>query len=168
MFSYCKRTKSSSTEEKSATLPFAYHTSKLNTVKGFGRPNLCPNLHQPFVQNRGIPRRLLDLEDAIKGRDRTHQPLCQVEQEEVQFSTFRPPPVLPRGIPGTAPVPIIEVRGYGGSGGCNHAGDGPTCGNECRCSSRCQCKGPWRGMNPTRPHIGPAGFCPTEASRIYF
>ncbi len=158
MFTYCKRPKSAATEEKSSRLPFAYHTSGLKTVKQFGPAQLCSSLNQPWVQNRGIPRDLMALEDAIKGRDRTHQPLCQTEPEELQFSTFRPPPILPRGIPPSAPVPIIEVKGYGGSGGCNHAGRGPFCGNECRCESRCQCKGAWRGMNPTRPIVGAPGI----------
>ena len=169
MFTYCKRGKSGgSTEAKTDQLAYSYHMSKLNTVKGFGTPYLCQSLNQPWVHNRGVPRDLLALEDAIKGRDRTYHPLCQGEQEELSFSTFRPPPVMPRGLPGTAPVPIIEVKGYGGgANGCDHLGQ--SCHDGCMCSSRCQCKGAWRGMNPTgRPQVPYLGMAPAPACRISF
>lgn len=172
MFTYCKRNKSASVDEKSRVLPYEYHASELNTVRGFGKgAHLCSSLNQPWVQNRGIPRSLMDLEDAIKGRDRSHQPLCNDEPDDLQFSTFRPPLMLPRGMPGAPPAPIIEVRGYGGSGGCDHVGrQGTTCDNSCQCGSRCQCKGAWRGMNSTGvPRIGPPGMATcVPSARISF
>lgn len=174
MFTYCKRTKSVPVQERSCAAPYAYHTSDLNTMAGFGKKApLCASLNQPWVQNRGIPRNLMLIEDAIKGRDRCYQPYCQTDQEddELQFTTFRPPPVLPRGIPPSAPVPIIEVRGYGGGqGGCDHLASGRgQCGKECRCGDRCQCKGSWRGMGATtKPLFAPAGMAVAPACKISF
>jgi hypothetical protein len=172
MFTYCKRTKTTNNQAKESQMPYAYHTSKLNTLKGFGhQAHMCESLNQPWVQNRGVPRNLLDLEAAIKGRDRSHQPWCQAtenDDEDLKFSTFRPPPVLPKGLPATAPVPLIEVRGYGGLGSCDHAARGPSCGSECRCPDRCQCKGAWRGMNVTKALVGPPGFSAIPSCKIAF
>ena len=168
MFTYCKRVKHNDRDKRNKD-PYNYHMSDLQTMRGFSRgPSICPSLNPPWVNNRGIPRGLLEMEDALKGR--ACQPFCVNEPHEPRFSTFRPPLVLPKGIPPCAPVPVIELRGYGGAGDCGHAsGRAGFCDDSCHCSARCQCKGPWRGMNATmKPLFGPAGLATASSQKVSF
>lgn len=159
MFSYCKKGKTITTKQSSA--PFEYRTSQLNTLSncgGFSRdPSLCQNLYQPYVQNRGIPRDLIFLETTLQGRDKSVQPFCgnaESTDNEIQFSTFREMPIIPRGAP-----PQINVNVYGGNG-CNHVGRQQLCGYNCNCPERCSCKEQWKGSNVSRPMAGQLGVTP--------
>ncbi len=168
MFSYCKRT----TSNPYTHVPYQYHMSPLQTADGFGKtPMYCQNINVPFVHNRGVPRNLLDLESKLKGQDKSVQPFCAnpCNEKDLQFSTFKwlteqPRPVGP--IP-CAPVPMIEVKSYGGSA-CNHVGGQTPCGNACGCSPRCQCKEVWRERNLTRPYVGQIGMTITPAEKFKF
>ena len=47
-------------------------------------PRLQNNLSSPFIQNRGIPNNLIDINTQLRGQDRNIQPNCN----EPQFSTL--------------------------------------------------------------------------------
>jgi hypothetical protein len=175
MFTYCRK-KSSSVRETDS--PYAYHMSKWNTLEGFGKKaHLCQSLPPAWVQGRRIPQDLLVLEGQMRGQGLAYQPYCGPkatidhnggdEPEGIRFTTFRPPPVLPKGIHPGAPVPTVEVKAYGG-GACQHVGGRQPCGGSCACGPSCQCKETFRGMNLTRPMAGPPGMSLTDGCRFAF
>lgn len=161
MFSYCKR----ATFIDPKTME--YNTSVENTTAG-KRNMLCQGINMGTHLNRGLPRDLIDLETAMRGQNRSLQPYCANEVEDIQFSVFdRAMPRAAFGPLPQAPISVIQTRDVTNTinAGCYH-GDG-NCGADCNHAPMCPCKSQWQTRNIQPQQMPPSTLCVQETTKMY-
>lgn len=103
MFSYCKRC----TVNNEAAYDY-----QMTMNKPPKKATPCHNLGVPYVQYRGIPVDLVDLNSQIKGQDSRFQTFCKNEETEcdnnIDLSEFRKFPHIPKL--GACPITTVEMN----------------------------------------------------------
>jgi hypothetical protein len=72
------------------------------------QPMLCNNIYQSQMYNRGVPGNLIDINSNIRGQNSKLNHCTEDSETPLQFSTFRPTPMIPKGSPPCTNVNVFK------------------------------------------------------------